>query len=679
VSTDTGHAPDGLAPAETTPEYAVGEYLSDREFTAEERRQLRDHYGRVRTHFRTNAGRYGRIQRWLNQARIGATYDEYLAASVRYSMLATLLGAVFGLVLSWGLLQVGVLGTLRSPLQFPGDLGAYVTANRLLFAGGALTLVTASGLGFVTWWARVYYPRYLATERSRMIDLMLPYSITYMYALTYGGTNLVETVRAMADADDVYGEVANEFETIRRDMDVFGTDLVTALRNARNVTPSESMERFLDDLLAVLDSGGDPARFFDEQSDKYLREAKERQEYFLETLAVLSELFVFGFIAAPLFVIVTLMVISFLGGSTLLQMGALIYVVMPLAMVAFIVYVDVLSTPYVQPPGRLDLDEPDSSPSEAVLDDRRYANYARDRRRRWLRSLWRNPFETVRERPLTSLVVTVPLAALAAGVAVFQGWAEPSVAAFTARPVSTTTLLVVVPLLAAILPLSYYYERRQRRADAIVETFPDTLNVLSSANAMGVRLTDALGMVSRYSTGALSTELRQTRNDVAWNQSTRTALLSLGNRLKVPHLTRSLKLIADGGRSSDDLSRILAIAAEDSRDRARVERDRRRAMNSYIAIVAIGFLVYLMVIVLINGYYLAPFAEVGSEEGAQNLPVSITNVPIETYRALFFHSVLIQGLGAGLLAGKLADNRLLAGLKYSIVMVVVAVAVFLFI
>jgi flagellar protein FlaJ len=149
----------------------------------------------------------------------------------------------------------------------------------------------------------------------------------------------------------------------------------------------------------------------------------------------------------------------------------------------------------------------------------------------------------------------------------------------------------------------------------------------------------------------------------------------------VPHLSRTIKLIADGGRSSGDLSRLLSIAAEDTHNRARLERSRRQAMNSYIAIVVIGFLVYLLVILIIDASFLERIAALSSEQaqqpGDRGPPVTFTNVPIVTYQALFFHSVLIQGFGAGLLAGKLADNDALSGLKYSVGLTALSVAAFL--
>jgi len=461
-------------------------------------------------------------------------------------------------------------------------------------------------------------------------------------------------------------------------MELFGNDMFTALRNARNLTPSGSLERFLDDLVSVLDSGGDVTTFFEDQATTAAEGAKEEQEDFLETLSVLSEIFIVAFVAAPLFLIVTLMVISFLGGSTVDQMALLVYVGLPLGMIGFLVLLDVLSAPFVQPAAEHIADGRDRL--DPADDDERYAAYARTRRKERYLALARDPLAAIVDEPLYSLAVTIPVS-LAYVLALAVTTAVPvSLDAFTTTPVVTTTFVVVVPLLVVLTPLSYFHEGKRHRENTIARRFPEVLNVLSSANYMGIPFVDALGMVSRWSRGVLADELRRVRNDIQWNHDVTTALSALGNRLRVPHLTRTVKLVAEGGRASGDMSRILAIAAEDTRSRARLERSRRRAMGSYIAIVVIGFLVYLLVIVLVAASFLGPIAATTGTPDADvpsvGMPVSFTNVPLDTYRALFFHSVLIQGVGSGLLAGKLADNSVLSGLKYAIFMLVLALAAF---
>lgn len=668
------------------PEYELEQYFprEDERLTGETRELLREQYGYVRAFFKADPARYTRLQRWLNQARVGTTYDIYLTRTVYMALGLGLLGLVAGGLLAFVLAATGVIFGISSPVDAPADLARIVGDNRVLVAGVALSVAGFVVACLCTVIGRYYYPRMVVDNRRREIDVTLPHAIVYMYALSYGGMNTFEVIKRLAETDDVYGEVANEFDVIVRDVELFGNDLFTAIRDARNLTPSDNMEQFLDDMLSVLDSGSDITGFFESESKAYMEEARDEQDSFLETLSILSEIFVVAFVAAPLFLIVTLVVISLLGGAgALTQAYALVYAVLPVGMVMFLLVVDLLSQPYQQPTSLVLEDFEDGAAAGAVDDaDERFEEYEDHRRRQRIFELVQNPVETIRSQdPIYSLLVTVPLGLVVAGLFVLGGVADP--AAFGEEPVYVTTMLVVVPLLVAGVPLTALHELKRRRQLHVARRFPDTLNILSSANEMGIRLTEALELVSRWSEGVLAVEMRKVRNDIEWNFDVRRALLALANRLRVPQVTRTMKLIAEGARSSGDLSRILSIAAEDTRNRYKIEEERRREMSAYIAIVVIGFLVYLAVIVLIDVSYLTPISQLSTPEdpgtGAGGLIFSVSNVPVTEYRMVFFHSALIQGIGAGLLAGKLADNDVLSGLKYSLLLVVLTLVVFMFV
>ena len=683
-------------------------------------RELRRHYGWIRGYFKRHAERYAGLQRALNQAQMSRTYDEYLAQSARLAAVGAVLGLVLGGLLTVGLVTTGVLGGLTSPVEVPRSVGGWIGANRVLVAGTALSLAGMGLVGGGIWTFRRHYPSVVVGQRRRAMDVTLPHAIVFMYALSRGGMSLYDVITDLAEAEDAYGEVAREFQTVVRDVELFGSDLYTALRTQRNLTPSENVEQFLDDLLSVLDSGGDVTVFFEDEADTYLDEAESQQERFLEPLSLLSEVFVVGFVAAPLFIIVILLVMSLLGASTLTQLGLVVYLVLPLGMLFYLVLVDYLSTPYkpeqVEGTGatgghqgiryapllvvrdslvdlrrglahvgarlaallhRRAYEPPALTPDQRLARD--HHRYRRRRNRRAFRAFLRRPLVAVRRRPDLSLVLTVPLATLAVAGIVLSGTATPSLDAIFARPVHTTLWLAVLPALVLGVPLSYFYERKRARQASITKRFPDTLNILSSANRMGIRFVDALGLIAKWSTGPIADELRLVRNDIQWNHDTRRALRNFADRLGTPQLSRTVRLISGGLRSSGDLSRILSIAAEDTRSRYRMERKRRSELSTYTAVVVIGFLVYLLVILLLSTHYLQPVAatDVPTDIDGMQVPVSLGSLNVEVYEALFFHSAIIQAVGSGLLAGKLVDNSVRSGLKYSIALTMVAVAAFM--
>ena len=665
------------------PEYEFEQYFPNREeLTAEERALLREQHGQIRTFYRTRPDRFRGLQRWLNQARFGVTYDVYLAKWTRYALGATVVGLVLGVLLTVQLASMGAFEFVGT-MGLPEPLGSTVYSLRAAIAGSLLTGTLAGVLGGGVGVGSYYYPRFVMDTRRRSIDVLLPHAIVYMYALSYGGMNTFEVIREIAEAEEVYGSVSDEFDMIVRDVELFGNDLFTALRDARNLTPSDNLEQFLDDLLSVLDSGSDVTNFLESESETYMENARQEQEDFLETLSIMSEVFVVAFVAAPLFLIVTLIVISLLGSDSLGLLYLLVYVFLPAGMVLFLITVDVLSNPYAQHASTLEVAEDVTNEvTDAVEADPQFDRYQERKRRDQLMETVRNPLERIREQsPYLSLVLTAPLAVFVTGFLVATGAVTASADALISDPVWTTVGLFVVPFLVMAVPLTLFYEGQRRRKRRIAKRFPDTLNVLSSANQMGIRLAESFGLVSRWSEGVMATELQKVQNDITWNHDVEAALLKFANRLQVPQITRTMKLIAKGSQSSGDLSRVISIAAEDTRNRAKIEANRRSTMSAYIAIVVIGFLVYLAVVLLINGSYLEPIGQftggasgMGSDAGL----TSVSEVPVDEFRMVFFHSALVQAVGSGLLAGKLAENDALAGLKYSLLLVGVALAVFTF-
>jgi flagellar protein FlaJ len=665
------------------PEYEFEQYFPNREeLSAEERALLREQHGHIRTFYRTRPDRFRALQRWLNQARFGLTYDVYLETWTRYALGATVLGLVLGVLLTVQLAGMGAFEFVGT-LGLPEPVGSPVYSLRVAIAGSLLTGTLAGVLGGGLAIGSYYYPRFVVGTRRRSIDVLLPHAIVYMYALSYGGMNTFEVVREIAEADEVYGAVSEEFDMIVRDVELFGNDLFTALRDARNLTPSDNLEQFLDDLLSVLDSGSDVTGFLEGESETYMQNARQEQEDFLETLSIMSEVFVVAFVAAPLFLIVTLIVISLLGSDSLGLLYLLVYLFLPTGMVLFLLTVDVLSNPYAQHAATLDVgDEEANEVTPAVEADPQFERYHERKRRDELRDLVSDPIERIRERsPYLSLVLTLPAATFAVAFLVASGLVTASAAALVSNPVPTTIGLFVVPFLVVTGPLTLFYEGERRRKRRLERRFPDTLNVLSSANQMGIRLAESFGLVSRWSEGVMATELEKVQNDITWNHDVEAALLKFANRLEVPQVTRTMKLVAKGSQSSGDLSRVISIAAEDTRNRAQIEQNRRSTMSAYIAIVVIGFLVYLAVVLLINGSYLEPigqFTNGAAGQGADAGLTSVTEVPVAEFRMVFFHSALVQAVGSGLLAGKLAENDALAGLKYSLLLVGVAIGVFTF-
>jgi len=694
VSQKTGGVLGGLLGGddEEGPKDELGE-IAEEESTAGTMDKIA--YSLFGGYFKGKDDTYAGYRKKINQARMEVGYDMYLSRITLYSVVTGLVGAFLGVGITVLLSALGLFDAISLSLRLPPGVAEFVSQYAIFIGGFFLTIILAAVLGGIAGGILYYLPSFYAGERRRKIDASLPFAVTFMYALSRGGMNILEVMEKLSNADDVYGEVSQEFDMILRDMDYFGNDLRIALRNASDMTPSENLSDFLDDLLSVIDSGGEMTPFLYNKSQQYHEIRKQDQKGFLDTLALMSESYVTAFVAAPLFIIIITTIMSVMGGANMIQLYAIIYLVLPIASLGFAFVIDIISTGGEGGAEQLDADH-DEFDIEALeqfaeeSDDGRVDDLVQARKMQSVKEFVRNPLGGVRENPLWSLGFTVPIAVLVFAGFVLTGSASPMPGAMKSNPIWNTLSLFVLPLMIVTVPLSVFHELKSRRESAIIRELPETLKKLESANETGMTLNESMLLVSQTSSGVLSGELKKVHNEIQWDTSLNEALISFANRMKIPRLSRTIKLITKANESSGNIQGVLQVAARDVDTAYKLDRERFQNMIIYTVIIIVSFLVFLFVIIILENQFLSQMAEAGGgggsgsgaggggAGGAGGAAFNMESVPLDAYRMIFFHAGIIQAFASGLVAGQMGENDVLSGLKYGIVMTLIAVAVFTF-
>lgn len=611
---------------------------------------------------------------WLEQKLIyahnGTNLDLYLSKASIWTVLFTVVGLLAGFLLSGVLIPLlgGMLGV--APIFILS-----IMIGVMLCGGGTMLFFIGK-------------PMYKASERKRQISSTLPFAITFMYALSRGGMDFMEILETLANAEDAYGEVAREVQPLVKEMDFFATDFQRALRNAGQRTPAQGYEDFMDDLISVFDSGADLTSFLEEAAEDSRKQAEREQQNFIQVLELMGEVYVTVFVAGPLFLIIITVVMSMLGGGGGgSQLYGIIYGLLPVMNVGFFILIEVISINEGGLASTLDSDrkqlgiEYTEESIEEVGEYEEFEAIHEYKKKKARRDFIREPFSYMIQDPNYSLPFTVPTAALLSIGSMLLGFATPSVDAFIANPVVNTTLIVTGPLLIMMIPYMIFHEIQTRRNNRMMSRLPEALKQLASANSIGLTLTEALTTVSKNTSGRLGDELEKVSNDIQWNYNVNAALVGLANRLRVPVLTRTVKLITKANESSGDIEDVLEVAAKDVNKRHLLKKERQQQMMMYTVVVLISFTVYLFVIVLLDVTFLSRFAEMstaggdGGGGGGQG-GLSFSGLPIDQIRMAFFHSAVIQSLGSGLLAGQLGSNEVKNGMKFSIALLILSTVVF---
>jgi flagellar protein FlaJ len=222
--------------------------------------------------------------------------------------------------------------------------------------------------------------------------------------------------------------------------------------------------------------------------------------------------------------------------------------------------------------------------------------------------------------------------------------------------------LVFFAIIAAIFPLAIlaYVDYRWRRG--IDEHLPDLFRSIVQAQETGMTLPQALEEAAKRNYGPLTAELRKMTAQISWGMSFEEALLTLGKRVNTVLVQRTVPMIIEASRSGGRVEKVFDPMGKFIQTTLLLDRERRAQTRPYIAIVYVAFFVFLFTIVLLFKSFFVSIEQLPSLGTALMAP--------EDIRRMFFHMTTIQAFFGGLVAGKMGEGTITAGLKHCLIMMV---------
>ena len=278
---------------------------------------------------------YAALRNDLISARFKTPFEVYLSTAYISAIIVGLAGAVVIGLVSW-FLQVPNMIKYRGEVP---EILLGLSQHTLLLGTIFITIFSLLVFGGLTYLVFILYPGIEAGNRRRNIDASLPYAINYITSMSTAGITPAEVFRLLGSSS-IYGQSAVEARYISREIDIFGRDLIDALRLVSSSTPSARMKEFLQGTMASVASGGNITDYFRTKAEQYALENRQTQKMFLETLALVSESYVTAMVAGTLFLIILQSIMSVLSGDNKpMFLYAVIYVMIPLGSVMFVIMI----------------------------------------------------------------------------------------------------------------------------------------------------------------------------------------------------------------------------------------------------------------------------------------------------------------------------------------------------
>ena len=251
---------------------------------------------------------------------------------------------------------------------------------------------------------------------------------------------------------------------------------------------------------------------------------------------------------------------------------------------------------------------------------------------------------------------------------------------------SIQTPAIVFGGLMTIVPVTLLHLKEAQRKDNIDKNLPLFLLALSSAVQSGANLIRAIETTADRNMGPLTPELKNLRANISWGMPIEDAFENFSARTGTKMSRRVSTLLEMALKIGGDIRSNLEMIQQHVTDLQNLEKDRKASLAPYTYTIYISFAVFLGIAVILSSQFFSEFLKVqemllaspgGADDGG--MFSSIINMDIEALNSILFNMSIIEAIFGGLAAGKIGSGNYVSGIKHIIVMVVMAVAAFMFI
>ncbi len=245
---------------------------------------------------------------------------------------------------------------------------------------------------------------------------------------------------------------------------------------------------------------------------------------------------------------------------------------------------------------------------------------------------------------------------------------------------------MVYAMLAFIGPYGFSTAKAQRNIRQIEKRLPDFLRDVAEAGRFGMTLSAAIQVAAHGKYGKLTPEIQKMGAQIEWGVPTAEALRLFAERVKTPMVERVVAIIIKASQAGGDVADVLAMVSHDAKESQLTEEERKISMSTYIAVIYISFMVFIVTVFILGATFLPKIREAsaaisGGDQAAiaaSPLPTDIISV-IFNIQLAFFIATIVHAIGDGILAGVLDNGKVANGLRHSFIMLLIAVLGFQFI
>lgn len=231
--------------------------------------------------------------------------------------------------------------------------------------------------------------------------------------------------------------------------------------------------------------------------------------------------------------------------------------------------------------------------------------------------------------------------------------------------------LIIAFLFPAVVEYNNYSWARQ-----VDRNVPRLLRDVTEAVRSGITLPRALAEASKRDYGPLSKELEHALSKFILEASWEDSLMSFGRRLRQPSALRLSTVLIEAHQTGGRMIDVLKASVDVFSSLNEYREERYTQMKPYTMVIYMSTLIFLVVAYVILYKFLIPLGEASTGAVTQEAGIAGGVLDINYYNSILFWASILESIFGGLVAGKIGDGALAAGLRHSVTLSIITVSFF---
>jgi archaellum biogenesis protein FlaJ (TadC family) len=251
-------------------------------------------------------------------------------------------------------------------------------------------------------------------------------------------------------------------------------------------------------------------------------------------------------------------------------------------------------------------------------------------------------------------------------------------------PTFSFEYVLVIGVFIGGIPYTIDSMVEKRRILRYERAFAQLLFEMADAMRGGLDPAKTIIELAKTDIGILRHYIKRAADAVKLGRPFDEVIQSMARPFKSALIERYSSLIGEASKIGGETSLVIYRAAKDMDDFIKVNQERRRELAMQTSVIYIAFIVTLIIIYILLtmfptavGLDMSLLTNMNLQAAAEGQATSMgTRLSTLILKRRFFHVVLINSMGTGIIIGEFSDGKIKYGLIHSLIMVAISVIFF---